>query len=151
MNWKSCTKCYTNKPINQFSKDKNGSDGHRANCKQCQNTQNQECRTRRTAKQHDSHSGTHCHWCDTPLSRSRIDSEALRRKTAKAAYGETGQPASCESCQYLPPQQRYEMRHRHHPPQRKIMDAMQQAEHDRTYGKRTTPHRLQPPPDPLAS
>ena len=117
--WKRCTKCFETKPLNSYSKDKTGLYGRRANCKQCQNEQNQECRERR--KQNKTLDGCCEHPdCGVVLSIQRIESEQQRIQEEKHRYG--NKPGGdvrqrtviwCANCEYiftstkaLPPQER---------------------------------------------
>lgn len=148
MTTKRCTKCFKIKPIHDFSRDKNGLYGRRANCKQCQNAQNKDCRDRRQNQNTDQDS--HCWCCGIELDTTRQQREQLRIKQ----QGPDAMLPTCNVCQYKSPQQRAEIRRNRQAPQPVKRDAKETAHFAELEKMRAMldgkTHRP-PPPDPNAA
>ena len=73
---KKCSKCFTIKPISNFSRAKDGLYGRRANCKACQVAINKEYRHNKKANTEDSI----CWKCSNKLDPVRYKLEQKRMK-----------------------------------------------------------------------
>ncbi len=140
---KRCTKCFIVKPITLFSKDKTGYMGHRANCKQCQNIQNKDCRDRRQNQNPDEK--THCWCCGVSLDTARQEHEQTRMKQ----QGPNATLPVCDVCQWKSAQTKTEIYRNRQPVKRPAADQTRFAELEliraKLEGRPTRPEPPQPP------
>ena len=147
MTWKRCTKCFISKPIQKYSKDKNGKYGRRANCKVCQNVQNKDCRERR--QEHNSGEDSHCWCCGVSLDMARQQHEQTRMKQYKQAYGQDATLSVCDVCQWKSTQTKTQIYRDRQPVKRSAANQTHFAELEQIRAKlEGKPTRPAPPQSP---
>lgn len=111
---KRCTKCYTVKPLNCYSRQKSGALGRKSECKKCQVKANMTYRHKRSLSKTNN---AYCWRCGMELSKERFLSERTRM-LVEEKRGMGVKLAECAECAVLPrlsPREQYEqkMRERH--------------------------------------
>lgn len=108
---KRCTKCYTVKPLNCFSRQKAGSLGRKSECKKCQVKANMAYRH---SHKFNKTQNTHCWRCDVELSKERFLIER-RRMLVEEKRGGGVHLAECKACAAQPqlsPKEQHEQKQR---------------------------------------